>query len=334
MSISTPMVTVALAAFNVEEFVSQCLDSILAQSYENFELVIVDDGSQDGTRAILHSYAGRDERIRLVLREHNGGLSAARNDAIDCARGEFIIFVDADDLFDPELIELAMVATESSDADLVVWDYVAFTGDLPSTNDRLRPSALLTLGPGARASLLARPAFSWTKMIRCAALRRLSVTFPVGLTYQDVLVHWQLITQIERIAVVPRRLSFYRQQPAATTAGTGLRRADYMLVLDLVEAYLKQSGFYGEYRDQFIQLQLNAWHGVYDVVDPEHKQAVLAMIKARMTPAHEAYVSNRRPLRWRAARFYRALGGSWMSAVALRSWLFVRACHRRLISFR
>ena len=330
MSADQPLVSMTLAACNVEPFLNDCLESILAQTYTNFELIVVDDASRDGTRDILHRHAARDSRIRLILKERNEGLAVARNEGIAAARGEFVTFLDADDLYAPELLETAVAAALREKADLVIWDYVVFEDPAAIVSRRVEPSGLRCVVPGDRRALLARPAFAWTKLVRRDVLQRLAIVFPPGLTYQDVPVHWRLVTQVERIALVPRRLAFYRQQPEATTAGKGMRRADYFVVLDLVQEYLENSGMPEEYADALVRTQLNAWHGVYDVVHKEHRAAVLAMIRERFSPAHAAYVESRKPLRWRARRFYRALAGDVIASALLAIWSVARAALRAM----
>ena len=104
MGLENPKISVVVPAYNVEGYLGACLDSLAAQTFGDFEAVCVDDGSTDGTRAILDEYAARDRRFCVIGRE-NGGVSAARNTALDAARGEFVTFLDADDLFEPDALE-------------------------------------------------------------------------------------------------------------------------------------------------------------------------------------------------------------------------------------
>jgi glycosyltransferase involved in cell wall biosynthesis len=325
-----PLVSVTLASYNVGQFLNACLESVLAQTYRNFELIAVDDASDDCSRDILRQYAAQDSRIRLILKEKNEGLSVARNEGIAAARGEFVMFCDADDMYDPQMLELAVASALRESADLVIWDYVVFDNPETIVSKRLEPSGLRFLAFHDRAALLARPAFAWTKLVRRDVLHRFGIFFPRGLTYQDVPVHWELLTQVERISLVPHRLAFYRQQSAATTAKNGMRRADYFAVLDMVQKYLENNGIIDKYRDILFQTQLNAWHGVYDIIDKKHRVTVLAMIKQRLTPGHVAYVKSGKPLRWRARQFYRAQTGDIFASSLLAVWSAIRIVVRTL----
>ncbi len=106
----TALVSVIVPVYRVEELLRRCVDSILAQTHQNLEVILVDDGSPDGCGPICDEYALTDRRV-LVIHQDNGGLSAARNAGLDAAQGDYIAFVDADDWIDPgmvaELLRLA-----------------------------------------------------------------------------------------------------------------------------------------------------------------------------------------------------------------------------------
>ena len=95
-----PSVSVIIPVYNVEAYVERCIESVAAQTCADFEALLVDDGSPDGSGAILERWARRDPRFR-VLHKENGGLSSARNAGMDAARGDYLLFVDADDWIDP-----------------------------------------------------------------------------------------------------------------------------------------------------------------------------------------------------------------------------------------
>ena len=115
-------VSVIVPVYQVEQYLAKCLDSILAQTFADFELILVDDGTRDDCPRIMDEYAAKDARIRLVHKE-NGGLSSARNAGLDIARGEYIAFVDSDDTVEPTLLADAVRAADGAHAELVIYNY-------------------------------------------------------------------------------------------------------------------------------------------------------------------------------------------------------------------
>ncbi|MBP3427309.1 MAG: glycosyltransferase family 2 protein [Clostridia bacterium] len=115
-------VSVIVPVYQVEAYLPKCIDSILAQTFTDFELILVNDGTKDGCPAIMEAYARKDTRIRQVHKE-NGGLSSARNAGLDVAKGEYIVFIDSDDYAEPQLLEDAVAAVERTGAEQVLWNY-------------------------------------------------------------------------------------------------------------------------------------------------------------------------------------------------------------------
>lgn len=317
-----------MAAFNVEAYLEECLDSILGQSFRCFEFIIVDDASTDRTRQILEEYAVRDSRIRLLLKDRNEGLAVARNDAITVSQGKYIAFLDADDLFHPDMLKLAFEAAEEAGAEMVLWDYVVFWDKSEIASRQSQASELARISASDKFSLLDRPAFAWTRLVLLDVIKRSGISFPEGLTYQDVPVHWRLVTQLDRIILLPQRLAYYRQRPGATTAGKGIKRADYFTVLDQVEAGLREAGLFDVYADVFTARQLSVFHGIQDIVSAEHRATVMRMIEDRLSERHCTYLDSGKPLRWTTRAFFRALRGSQLAKLSLAARSGARRLYR------
>lgn len=115
-------VSVIVPIYQVEAYLPKCLDSILAQTYADYELILVNDGTKDNSPAIMQDYAARDSRIRLVHKE-NGGLSSARNAGLDVACGEYVAFIDADDYADPAWLADIVRAADETGAEQVLYNY-------------------------------------------------------------------------------------------------------------------------------------------------------------------------------------------------------------------
>lgn len=111
-------VSIIIPIYNVEEYLEQCIDSVLAQTHKEIEVILVDDGSPDNCGAICDNYSMKDSRIR-VIHKKNGGLSSARNAGLDIATGEYIMFIDSDDFIEQDMVEALLTLKAESSADIV-----------------------------------------------------------------------------------------------------------------------------------------------------------------------------------------------------------------------
>ncbi|MBO5091601.1 MAG: glycosyltransferase [Clostridia bacterium] len=119
------LISIIVPVYKVEKYLSECIDSILAQTYENFELVLVDDGSPDNSGKICDEYASRDKRIK-VIHKGNAGVSSARNTGLDNANGDYITFIDSDDFVDKRYLEVLYNSLKQNDSDISICKFSAY----------------------------------------------------------------------------------------------------------------------------------------------------------------------------------------------------------------
>ena len=117
-----PTISIIVPVYNVEEYIHKCINSILAQTYKDFELILINDGSPDNSGIICDEYARADSRIK-VIHQQNSGLSAARNAGLAVAKGDYIGFVDSDDWIDKSMYESMITEAQTLEADIVICDY-------------------------------------------------------------------------------------------------------------------------------------------------------------------------------------------------------------------
>lgn len=117
------MISIIVPVYNVEAYLPQCLDSLIHQTYQDLEIICVNDGSKDRSLEILKEYANKDRRIKLISRE-NKGISISRNEALDVAAGEYVMFVDSDDWIEENTCQNALETLAEYDVDLVIWSYL------------------------------------------------------------------------------------------------------------------------------------------------------------------------------------------------------------------
>lgn len=126
---SAPLVSIIVPVYNAEVFLADCIESIAGQTMADFEALLVDDGSTDGSLAVCQRFAGADRRFRVLVQE-NAGAAAARNLALGEACGEWLMFVDSDDLIVNDCVESLLAAAEASDCDIALGGYGAFKADV------------------------------------------------------------------------------------------------------------------------------------------------------------------------------------------------------------
>lgn len=180
------MISIILPIYNAEQYLHRCIDSILAQSYTDFELLLVDDGSTDGSDAICDEYAVKDNRVR-VFHKANGGVSSARNLGLDNAQGEYITFCDADDYVGVDWLAGFSEAI-ASNADLAIQGYYAIEGNntqekvfAPCQGDTIEDKRLLI-------TLLMREemyGYLWVKLFRRQIIEEYSIRFDEQSTFRE-----------------------------------------------------------------------------------------------------------------------------------------------------
>ncbi|MEG0087047.1 MAG: glycosyltransferase, partial [Niameybacter sp.] len=117
-----PTLSIIVPVYNVEKYLPKCIESILAQSFTDFEVILIDDGATDKSGEICEEYANKDTRIKIIHKE-NGGLSSARNAGIELSNGNYIGFVDSDDFIHPQMYEILLREARSSNSDVVICRY-------------------------------------------------------------------------------------------------------------------------------------------------------------------------------------------------------------------
>ncbi len=220
------LISVIVPVYNVKDYLCLCLDGLLEQTYEDLEIILVDDGSTDGSGEICEQYAQKDDRIR-VLHKPNGGQSSARNMGIDIARGKWLTFVDSDDLVAPDMIEKLYAAI--GDGDIAMCDRQKFV-DAPVQSSQpgvvTRYSNMEFL-----PKIFEAPRFIaiWGKLYRREVFQ--TFRFAEGIIYEDEDALPQLIYAAREIAYLQEEKYFYRVRPESTmTSGFSKKRLDIIEV--------------------------------------------------------------------------------------------------------
>lgn len=195
-----PLISVIVPVYNAEEYLERCVKSILNQTFDDFELLLVNDGSKDGSLQLCNDFASRDSRVR-VLDKPNGGVSSARNLALDKAEGEWVMFVDADDWVELNMLELCVPYVDTTD--LVYMGWVAHRSD-----GRVQPRKVSDVGtPDDLLKELIRRRTKlaiWSTLIRRSIFEEHNIRFDASYNYaEDWLTLLRTVCYAKRIKTIP-----------------------------------------------------------------------------------------------------------------------------------
>lgn len=230
------LISVIVPVYNVQQYLPQCVESILAQTYQRLEIILVDDGSTDGSGRLCDALAQRDERVR-VIHKPNGGLSDARNAGTEACNGEFIFYLDSDDYLEQDAI-MALVRIQSeSHAEVVIGNYFYTYSDRediaqPETgtiqkNNRKEAISLLMQGK--------LQTFAWGKLIRADIAKR--HPFPVGKLFEDHFWTHLVFQDCETVVYSSKPMVHYRQRGNSISYTFNLKR------LDIIEGWRERIVF-------------------------------------------------------------------------------------------
>lgn len=232
-----PKISVIVPVYNTEKYLRRCIDSILAQTFTDFELLLIDDGSKDSSGAICDEYAAKDSRVRVFHKE-NGGVSSARNVGLDNAKGEWITFVDADDWIEPPFLDNLIF---HSGYDLVMSYYVAdgWKGwvSKPYQNEVFTYSRI----PVFLERYLISCNVPWCKLIRRNLIEYHAIRFDVRYSYgEDTLFIMDCMRYVKNIAIDGRQLYHY---DCTNVNSLSNKKIDIDVQLELIDSIAKHINF-------------------------------------------------------------------------------------------
>ncbi len=238
-----PLISVIVPVYKVEEYLPRCVQSLLAQTYPNLEIYLVDDGSPDRCGILCEEFAAADPRIRVIHKE-NGGLSSARNAAIDVAQGEYLGFVDSDDWVEPDFYERLYAVAAKFDAPM------AYCGRLDEESQTLTQTVGLC---PEREEVITGEEFvrrmfhwenvdsaAWDKLYRRELFRE--IRYPLGVIGEDVPTTYRLALLGGRVAACPKPMYHYFHRPdSITTSLISHRNFQYVENVRKVEKDIRQN---------------------------------------------------------------------------------------------
>ena len=236
-----PTVSVVVPVYKVERYLPFCMQSIAFQTFSDWEMILVDDGSPDRCGELCDAFAKKDGRVRVIHKE-NGGLADARNVGTAAARGDYITYIDSDDWVAPQLLERLLMYAQKEQADVVICDLVKSDSEqqaFPCANERTQVYS----GPEAMEEMLYQTSFDTNA---CGKLFRLELTkqfpFPKGRLYEDLFTIYKVLFSAQKVVYLPQVLYAYRtNQDSIMNREYDTRNLDELDAAEEIEEFVKEN---------------------------------------------------------------------------------------------
>ena len=238
-----PLVSVIVPVYNVEGYLDECLNSIKQQTYKHLEIIVVEDCSTDSSMTVLQAHLA-DTRFKLIPHEKNRGISAARNTGIEAATGDYLMFVDSDDIIDTRLIAACVNCAITTNADLVTYGFSRFIDgthpiESPDFSDGFS-DGFGSISNKVGDEYFSLEHFAWLKFIRSSVLKTSHIRFLESLYYEDWPFHWHVGLSIKNRYQLLVDLYFYRQRGTSITGSKGQELLDVFTVQRHIISLLQQ----------------------------------------------------------------------------------------------
>lgn len=287
---AVPAVSVIIPVYNAEKTLRECLDGVLGQTLKELEIICVDDGSADGSAAILEEYRARDPRIR-VLHQENSGAGTARNAGLEAASGEYLAFLDADDRFEKDMLQAAFSRCRETGADLCAFaadSFDANTGETASYGAAFVARLVPETNPFDPASPEARDhvlqmfnGVPWSKLFRAGFIRETGLRFQPLRTTNDAFFVYSALCKARKIVTMNRILVHRRKNDASSLTQTRDRSClCFCEALVAIREELIRSGLFETFERTFANraLQNIIWNA--ETVSPESAARIAAHMQA------------------------------------------------------
>lgn len=234
-------VSIIVPVYNVEKYIEKCLASLINQTLQDIEIIIVNDGSTDGSKKIIEKYL-ENKKIKYLEKE-NGGLADARNYAIPYAKGEYIGFVDSDDYVEKTMFEKMYNKAKQEDADMVECDFI---WEYPKKN-KIDTGKIYK---GKKQAIVEARVVAWNKIIKRQILQSTKIKFPKGLRYEDVEFFYKLIPNLNKISFIKEPLVHYVQRDTSIANTQNEKTAQIFEILENVINYYIEKNIFNEYKEE------------------------------------------------------------------------------------
>ena len=284
-----PIISVIVPVYNVEKYLAKCLDTILAQTFSNIEIICVNDGSTDNSRKILAQYAQKDSRVKIVDKK-NGGLSSARNAGMKVATGEFYSFIDSDDWIEETMLEKLYNSMVSLNTDISI----CAVHQYDETNQKIDDSnPYYTLGyfdetfdnkafsyVETKPFLLDVCVMAWNKLYRKSFIDECQAEFPDGLIFEDGPFFFSIFFKTKRVSIVRDYLYYYRiNRNGSIIQKAGKKFLNVIDVVELMYNKIKEIPDFEDVKYTFFRKKVEDFIYRFENLNPKYRNAFAKKLK-------------------------------------------------------
>ena len=281
----TPKISVIVPVYNTADYIGSCLESILKQTLDDIEVIVINDGSTDDSLDIIEDFAGRDERILFRSKEHSG-LSDSRNLGIELACGDYLAFIDSDDWIDGDALEKLYKHAQDKSADLVLFRY-RFYEDTGRTRETKPLEKFLNYG-GENITLNTCPGLmsistsSCVKLFSRKMVKKYNITYPPGLNYEDWPFCYMAYYHAENIALLDESLYNYRTRSNSIISLCDSVMFDYFKIFSIIEDFFNKHPVSAPVIHRYAQKKISTLLILYSRIDSPYKRAFFDKVRDTM----------------------------------------------------
>ena len=257
------MLSIIIPIYNVEKYLTKCIESILNDTYKDYEIILVNDGSKDNSQVIIDEYVKEyPDKIKAYIKE-NGGLSDARNYGITKASGEYITFIDSDDYIEKDYLYHAMNIIDKENPDLLISDlnYIWENSD-----KEMYQKGLSNRNVNPKKDIFLSPLFAWNKIYKKELFDKLNLRYPKGLWYEDIPVTLTFAVNTNKISYYSGLSVNYLQRDTSIMGSKyNDKMFDIFKIMDMVKDSLNKYNLYNEYKDEleYLAIEQLMWYGAF-----------------------------------------------------------------------
>lgn len=289
--ITNPKFSIILPVFNVEKYITECFNSILNQTLQDFEVICINDSSTDNSLQILNDFANKDKRF-IVITQENQGQGVARNNALKIANGEYIVFVDPDDLIEPNMLEDLYKTFKATNTNVIEFNYKTYnesskaekiyslTNHLKKVHKfKIKKDEFYNIKDLKKNLLHKIRFYPWTRAYSNSFIKETSASFSPTKRGEDQLFAFIILFNAEKIQYLDKVLYTYRIRKGSAINSVSDKSLGVFKNSELLKDYMINHNFYNEYEKSFKEYKIHILSHNYNFINNENKEKYTSLCK-------------------------------------------------------